>query len=275
MAHTPESAHFYNRRGEACYEVPDSTGKRMITPTLVHARKLGLLPGFTAVNKILAAPGLEKWKRDQAVLAALTLTRGAQESDEAFLKRVDTDGKAHARQRADEGTEIHKAIEQFLRGEAYDVRWHAQVSATIKLLGELPEGIVGDYKSKEVLGDKQDRELFFDDHIMQLVAYKYGYLHDGSGCPQDFYRLPTGKCVSELTFGCPLGYGGRIDVFRKASSGAGMSNVCVSILISVKEPGLVRYKIWTEEEELRGWEMFKSALLLWKLKNRYDSGWAA
>lgn len=276
LHHTPrssEAGHFYNRLGEPVWEVPSADGKKMVSPTIVHARKLGLLPGFTSVNRMLYNFVLERYKIRQGILAALTLPRIADETDDAYFKRLDDDRQAHARGRADEGKAIHAAIEQFLRGETYDVQWHAQVAATMKLLGELPEGIIIDYKTKESVEGKKDFELFFDDHIMQLAAYKHGYLWDGARCPQDFYTLPTGKVVSEMTFASPLGYGGRIDGFRKAATGAGMNNVCVSIIISVKEPGVVRHKVWNSDEEARGWEMFRHALALWQIKNRCNSGW--
>lgn len=268
MSHTGEGVHWYHRDGSACYEVPDSTGKRMITPTLVHARKLGLLPGFSAVERIMASPGLERYKIRQAVLAALTLPRIADESDEAFLKRVDTDGMAHARNRADEGKEIHKAIEQFLRGKTYDVRWHAQVSAVAKYLHTLGNDWVADFKSKQTLAGLKDYELFYDNHIMQLVAYKRGLvrklLEGNQGSPKDWVRCET-------TFGHPLGYGGRVDAHSPSvTQGA----LCVSILISVDEPGEIRTRVWDEKESIRAEDMFAMCLKLWQAKNRYDSGWA-
>ena len=149
--HAQDGQHWYDRQGNPVYEVPDATGKRMITPDIRHARKHNLVPGFSAVERIMAAPGLERYKIRQAVLAALTLPRNAGEDDDSYLKRLDEDAKAHARARADEGTEIHKAIEQFLRGESYDTCWHPQVSAVVAYLHTLGSDFVGDFKSKETL----------------------------------------------------------------------------------------------------------------------------
>lgn len=265
MTHTSESAHWYSRDGRAVYEVPSADGSRMIAPTLREARKHNLLPGFTAVAKILAAPGLEKWKRDQAVLAALTLTRDPNETDDQFLARVDTDGKAHARQRADEGTEIHKAIEQFLRGEAYDARWHEHVSNTVKLLYALGDSFVGDFKTKATVAGKRDTELFYDDHVMQLVAYKRGVARKMLELEYDGRKFDC-----ETTFAHHLGYGGKVDVH---SGMVDMGSACVSIIIPVDDPANIRHKIWTAEEQDRALDMFDHCLALWKAKSRYESGW--
>src|SRR5690242_3974768 len=69
MPHVAESVHAYDRQGNPVYEVPSADGKKMIPPDIRHFRKFNLLPGFSAVEKVMAAPGLERWKRRQAVLA--------------------------------------------------------------------------------------------------------------------------------------------------------------------------------------------------------------
>src|SRR5262249_1477024 len=76
-----------------------------------HARKLGLWPGKTAIIQQLAAPGLDFWKKKQAVLAALTLSRAAGESEDAWLARVYEDADATAAKAAEEGTKRHAAIQ--------------------------------------------------------------------------------------------------------------------------------------------------------------------
>jgi hypothetical protein len=262
MAHIAESQHWYGRDGSPIYEVPSADGKKMVTPDIRHARKVGLVPGFTAVGNILAKPQLAKWKEDQMMLAALTLPRLPNEPDEAFLKRVREDAKAHSKERAEEGTEIHKAIEQFLRGEAYDTRWHGHVVGVLKKLQELPPDMVGDFKTKPSLEGKTERDLFFDEHIMQLACYRRGL---GARAARTAHKF-----LCETTFAHPSGYGGRVDVHGVI---IGPQSPLVSIMISVSEPGNVMCKVWTEEEAERGLAMFDHALALWKLKNRYDSGW--
>lgn len=252
MAHTAESHHWYYPNGSPAYEVPGAKGQPVV-PDLRHARKLGLLPSVTSIMKVLAAPGLERWKREQAVLAALTLTRLPDETDKDFLRRVDTDSQAHGKERAEQGKEIHKAIEQALGGHPFDPKWTEHVAGVQQLLDTLPESFVGDFKTKESLDGKI---AFYDEHVMQLAAYR-------EGLKQTAYSQHRYCC--ETTFASPLGFGGRVDVHGMYVE---LESKLVSIMVSVNEPGNVLHKIWSEDEAEHGWLMFEHALRLWQLRNR-------
>lgn len=254
-AHVSESGHWYTRDGKPIYECPSADGKKMVNITIVQARKLGLLPGCTSVIKILASPGLERWKVRQGIMAALTLSRIGEETDAEYLDRIEADSKAHAKKRAEEGTLIHAAVEGFMRGESYDIDLHPHVSGTMQELNRLftghkwqPEvvkvhqmgygcridgvsslGVVGDWKTKEFAPEAKDYELFYDEHIMQLAANKRA---------------------------------------------AGATGPCVSVIINVKHPGTVRTKVWSAEEEARGLSLFDAAHRLWCLKNKYEPSWS-
>lgn len=258
MAHVAESQHWYDRQGKPVYEVPDATGKRMITPDLRHARKLGLVPGYTAIESMISKPQLTQWLIRQGILSALTMPRVEGETEEQFLDRLNEDRQAHARQRSEEGTAIHKAIEQRIRGEAYDPKYAVHVDAVRALLLSLapleewqveqtfahPSGYGGrvdacskayivDFKTKETLIGKTERDLFYDEHIRQLAAYEEGL-----------------------------------------NQGTGIRRTAVSVMIAA-DNGLVMRKVWTGEEYARGLDMFRHALALWKLKQRYESRWEA
>jgi hypothetical protein len=56
--------------------------------TLRDARKLGLLPSVTTINGMLSKAGLDTWKQQQVLLAALTLPRSEGESEQEWLSRV-------------------------------------------------------------------------------------------------------------------------------------------------------------------------------------------
>lgn len=277
MTHTAESSHWYSRDGLPVYEVPSADGKSMVTPDIRHARKLGLLPGFTSVNKVLYSFGLERYKIRQGILAALTLPRGEGEDDESYFKRLDEDRQAHAKGRADEGTVIHAAIQQHLEGRPYDVKWAQHVGAVTKLLDELPPSFLGDFKTVESIADKEAKyrgkdksdALFYDDHVMQLAAYARGIY--GGKIGGAFNHASSYQC--ELTFAHPSGYGGKVDVLKMEKDQPKEVRALVSIIISVKEPGLVRHRIWEEDAVKRGLTLFDHALGIWKARNYYDSSW--
>lgn len=220
------------------YTVTAKNGEQRAT-TLRDAKKMGLLPSVTTIMKAAASPGLEAWKINQMMLAALTLPRGEGESEESFIKRIQADSKEHARKAAERGTQVHTAIEQFFDGHinADDLPYLEPVYKAVNdTFGNLVwaveksfatesgfagkvdihsrdgEGVVADFKTKEFTKDTLEKVAGFDENVMQLAAYRYGL------------NLPKARCAN--------------------------------IFVSVTEPGLVVVKEWTQEELARGWAMF-------------------
>jgi hypothetical protein len=84
-------------------------------------------------------------------------------------------------------------------------------------------GIVLDAKSKEFGPD--DKVVAYDEHVMQLAAYRNGI------------GLPLARCAN--------------------------------VFASVTHHGLIKVVEWTEEELVKGWEMFQCLLEFWKIKNSF------
>lgn len=253
LPHAAESLHWYWPDGRPAYEVPGAKGQP-VNPDIRHARKLGLVPSVTTIMRVMAAPALERWKREQYALAALTLPRLPDETDSAFLKRLDADAQAWTRQRADDGTALHAAIEQEARGEAFDPRFAPHLAKIKEALSKLPVSFVGDFKTKDTLEGKDRARLFYDEHVMQLAAYRHGIIGQTHDEP----------LVFERAFAHTDGYGGRVDVFRGTPW---PDTPLVSIMIAI-EPADIEVKVWTNDEARRGLALFQCALQLWKLKNR-------
>ena len=259
--HASESGHWYWPDGRPAYEVPGADGQ-MVKPDIRHARKLGLCCGVTTIIRMKAAPNLEAYKRKQTLMSALTLARNPNESDDSFIARIEADAEAHAKQRAEEGKRVHKAIELCLSGKPYGHKYQEHISRVVHELDKLQGSFIGDFKTKETLLDKDgkelpDKALFFDNHIMQLAAYREGLgLRNG----------PDFGYVCETSFSDYRKFGGRVDVH---SSHITYDCSLVSIMIGIK-PAMVRVRIWTEEEAQRGWKMFEHCLELWKLTNRIE-----
>lgn len=190
-----ESTHWYDKRGAPCYTVIGGNGKERPT-TLRDARKLNLVPSVTTIIKVAAAPGLENWKVDQALMSALTLPKFDNESLDDFMRRAKSDSKRQAIQAAERGTEIHADIESgfnggpetpvykrimaFLQGVYFTGDWKAEESfCHVKGFGGKidlysPNGIVVDFKTKDNLEGKDPKKLVYDEHGMQLSAYAMG-----------------------------------------------------------------------------------------------------
>lgn len=250
------SDHWYSKAGQPCYEQQTAKGGLRST-TLADARKIGLVPSVTTVLGVVAKPQLEKWKINQAVMAALTLPRRADETEASLLYRIDVDSQAQAKAAAEEGTRIHDAIEMYFKeGYRSSGPYIEHVRATRAELTRLfpdvsdwiPEasfaspvgyggkvdlhspstGIVVDFKGKD--GDFTDgKKLAYDQH-WQLAAYQRG-----------LNLAPA---------------------------------VCANLFVSRTHPGKVASHVWTPAQVAEGWEVFAAALSLWKAMKRFDPAFA-
>ena len=193
-----ESNHWYTRDGVPMYTVEAAKGGQRAT-TLRDARKLNLVPSVTTILNVAAKPGLTQWLQKQVLLAALTLPRMKDEPEDEFIARIIDDSKEQGRAAADAGTEIHASIQGFYEGEVI-TRHEEHVKGTVAKLdatfGQQPwiaersfghshgfggkcdlhsivgDGIVADVKTKEFTdASKIDA---YDDHLMQLAAYRVG-----------------------------------------------------------------------------------------------------
>lgn len=241
-----EQGHWYAIDGTPMYEIVGANGNKRPT-TLRDARKLNLLPSVTGIIKCAAAPGLENWKSEQLMLAALTLPRKEDEPESVWLDRVRTDSRETARKAAERGTGIHAAIQSSYEGETpSEDMWPFVKGAKQAVDAWLPAGwraersfgcpmgyggkvdlscdaAVLDFKTKEF---KEDDDLkTWDEHSMQLAAYRVG-----------------------------LG----LIVARGA--------ICY---VSASVPGLARLIEVSQDDLAKGWEMFTSLLSYWQAKNGY------
>jgi hypothetical protein len=244
-----ESQHWYTKSGEPAYSVKNKDGHQRPT-TLRDARKLGLVPSVTTIIKCAASPGLEAWKLQQMMLAALTLPRAPEETEESFISRIQADSKEQAKMAAERGSEVHAALESFFETRHVtskfspavlgteteivkvfgDVTWSAEKSFAVKGFGgkvdlhsKDGQGVVIDFKTKEFTSETLDKAQGFDEHLMQLSAYRVGL------------EIPQARCAN--------------------------------VFVSVTEPGLVVVKEWDQEDLDRGWKMFSSLLEFWYAKS--------
>jgi hypothetical protein len=198
-----DTGHWYTKDGTPAYTVEGKTGIR--NTTLRDARKLGLLPSVTTINGMLSKAGLDTWKQQQVLLAALTLPRQPDEPEADWLARVMQDSKATGREAAERGTAIHAVIEAYFDQVYMPEKppYLDAIDSTLKsAFGEqlwLPEksfghplgfggkcdlmaktGFVVDFKTKNTDLDKVD--VYFE-HEMQLAAYREGL------------GVPTARCA--------------------------------------------------------------------------------
>jgi hypothetical protein len=256
IARSAESVHWYRQDGAPQYTVPAKDGSDRPT-TLRDARKMDLVPSVTTVMKIAAKPGLEQWKLEQMLLAAMTLPKDPAETEKSYIARIVADSKETGKQAAEKGTRIHESIESWFDGKKDVVhkdiamafeesifthfkthpfqKWLTErsFSSNLGFGGKVdlyceadesaPVGIVLGAKSKDFGPD--DKIDAYDEHLMQLAAYRNGL------------NVPHARCAN--------------------------------VFVSRTHPGLVKIVEWPEEELVKGWEMFQCLLRFWKLKNNF------
>ena len=242
-----ESGHWYTQEGEPMYTIVGANGKERNT-TLRDAKKDNLVPSVTTVLSLVAKPGLENWKINQALNSALTLEKEEDESLEEFAYRCKQDSKRIGQEAAEEGTKIHAMIERGFLGEetnpTYEIiqswldenfpdeEWIAEDSfcANEGYGGKIDlysNNVFIDFKTKDNLEGKDPAKLVYDEHGMQLSAY-------GQGMGIDY---PTR----------------------------------VSIFIDRKDTSIILFHVWDLDSHNKHKEMFNSLLNYWKLVKNYDS----
>ena len=256
MSHPSESGHWYDRTGKPCYTITAKNGEQRPV-TLRDARKNGWVPGTTTIIKCAAAPGLERWKLNEMLHAALTLPRGPTEPEAEWISRVWADSRETASKAAERGTAIHAAIQGSYEGvhpgpgelwyhvmgadealsewvgkSGVEVEAEKSFASPLGFGGKVdlhgtPDFVL-DFKTKEF---DEDTDLkTWDSHWMQLAAYRVGL------------GMPKARAA-----------------------------ICY---VSVTNPGLSRLIEITERELNTGWAMFQALLAYWKAKSGFDSGWA-
>lgn len=248
--HPSEQGHWYDSKGNPVYTIVGANGKERPT-TLRDARKMNLFPSVTSIIRCASAPGLERWKQEQVLLAALTLPRLPDEPEEAWLKRVMEDSQEQARKAAERGTAIHAVLQRHFEGvppedftdEAIYVngvgrklnewfgpkKWIAEASFAHPLgfggkCDLHDDDTVCDFKTKEFT--EEDMLGTWDEHAMQLAAYRVGL------------GMPEARCAI--------------------------------VYVSVNVPGLVHVCELSQNGLDRGWRCFKALLDFWKAKTGYE-----
>ena len=205
-----ESNHWYTRDGVPQYTVEAKKGGQRNT-TLRDARTMNLVPSVTTVLNIAAKPALLAWMQQQVLYAALTLPRRPDEPEKEYIDRIINDSKEQGRSAADAGTDIHASIQGFYEGQSTGKHTEMVAACTqaidnwagprtwiserafaheagfggkCDLYSEADGGFVADIKTKEFTDP--DKIGGYDEHLMQLAAYRVGLGVPNARCANVF-----------------------------------------------------------------------------------------
>lgn len=234
------------------YTVIGKNGKERDT-TLRDARLLSLVPSVTTIIKEANAEGLNHWKQEQVLLAALTLPRHPDETEAFWLKRIWADSREHAKNAAARGTAIHAAIQGHYEGVPPDPEYWEHVKGAAAAISERFPGI--DWKAE------------------QSFAHQLGY-----GGKIDLHSANIVLDIKTKEFADP----GKIETYdehaMQLSAYARGLHIdeprCGIVFVSASVPGLARVVMIDRDEIERGWEMFINLLYYWKAKSKFNSSFA-
>lgn len=219
------ASHWYLADRTPFHEVERADGKGLRSVTLRDAQKVRAYPSVTNVLSVLAKPGLDAWKQEQAILAALTLPRNDAEPLDDFARRVVGDMSEQVSKAADLGSAIHAACEVYAQSKALpesrdvarlfepvrewfdtEVERIALVetvvaqhefgyAGTVDLVAKLKctgDWAVVDFKTQRFKCDAkgQPKPNYYETWPLQLEAYRQAILHGAQGKqPRDIVSL--------------------------------------------------------------------------------------
>jgi hypothetical protein len=247
-----QSGHWYARNGDPAYEVENKSKGGMRPTTIRDAKKLDLVPSVTGIIDLLDKPGLNNWKVDQGILAALTLPRNDGESEYDWLVRVKQDAKEHAIEAARVGTETHAAIERFFIDGKLVPEYKETVLAVEALLYELcPDAkwsAEKSFASPEGYGGKIDLHSVDPSIVIDFKGKEYKEGTKKWHWPEQAMQLGA------------YGHGLGLDDYRG-----------ISIFFMRNRPGHVVHYEWKWDDLVTGYQKFILLLNYWQLEKGYDS----
>jgi hypothetical protein len=248
--------HWYDgQTGEPRYETTYADGRPGKTPDLRDARKYGWAPGVTSVLGILDKPGLNNWKIDQAILAALTCPLASVPPSEA-LNVIKRDAEEQSKKAMQRGTDIHDAIEKFFLYEGarscIPNQYYEHAKATDKCVFENTDSITWNVEAwlPGGLGYGGRCDLHNDEYLIDFKTKEFGPDDKVQGWPEQEVQL----VAYDFGFGGPR---------RRL----------VNVFVSSTVPGLVHWYEWPEKGYDAAVKKWQATLACWwAWKNYYPLG---
>jgi len=250
-----KSQHWYDKDGNAVFEVPKAKGGGMRATTIADARKLNLYPSVTTVLSVLAKPSLDDWKLQQVAERAYSNPPQDAEEASAYSRRIIDGAFEQVGEAADLGTRIHAAIEAHFKGEPVEDEMQVYV--------------------KPVVGALERTGIKLLQHELRLVNESEGYagttdavmVLGGQQGVLDFKSRKTKPGVlCEPWETEPM----QIAAYTRAKFGPDhYMTVGANVYISTTEPGRVEIVTYDDGQLHKAWYAFQAANSLWQYLKKY------
>ena len=248
-----KSQHWYDKDGNACFEVPKAKGGGMRATTLADARKLGLYPSVTTIMGVMAKPQLDDWKLQQVADRAYANPPKDGEEASSYARRTIVGAFEQVSDAADLGTAIHAALEAHFQGFPVPEGMNTYVEPVVAAL------------------DKAGIRLM--QHELRLVNAAGGYagttdavmVRDGQQGILDFKSRKTKagvKCEPWDTEPMQIAAYGVAKFLTVPTCGA-------NVYISTTEPGRVDVVHYDHAELYAAWHAFRNMIELWQYLKGY------
>ncbi len=255
-----EQGHWYDKQGAAVYEVPRAKGGGMRPTTLADARKLGLVPSVTTILACVAKPGLEAWKAKQILEAALTLPRLPDETLDDYATRIIEDSKAQGKKAAERGTELHAAIESYIRGDQPNLIW---IKHCIKVQETLKQYGIDIFKGKPEHSFASP--LGYGGKIDTIMEQQ-----SASADPESVRPILVDYKTKAIVRGVKtLAYPEHCQQLAAYGKGLDLKNPrLINVFVGIEDQE-IQIVEWSKEDAERGWAGFECLLRYWQITKNY------
>jgi hypothetical protein len=257
--------HWYDTNGNPQYEIKKKDGGMRAT-TLRDARKHGWVPSVTTVMDIVSKPGLEVWKVNKAIESAMTVDRHVGETYEEHAKRILAHSKQESEQAAKRGVRIHNELESFFRKGCVHSAVEGTFEADIKNICDATKAVLDvncgeqdwvpekSFCHKELgYGGKVD--LYSDEWVIDFKT---------KDSIEDNKQLAYDAMAHQL-----MGYNKGIPHYMEHREDYWKERRIANVFISADNPGHVVFHEWPLDKHELYWNVFASALDLWKHMKNY------
>lgn len=256
------------------HRVPGKTVAERDT-TVADARIMGLLPSVSGITKMMANPGLDRWKQDITIEASLKYAiqsaYGDMDEDRLYAEiRAESNKVAGAA--ADLGVKIHAAIESALGCQQWE-------NETVELADgkqvELKELVNPALAKLEELGIN----IVETEKVVTCSSHGYAGQMDVSYVKGDVAGVldfKSTKTKPTKKIEVRQGQSMQIAAYHFACWGSKdkphfqPNHEGINLYISTTEIGRVDVVKYDAAELAKQWDGFLACLTLWRLQNNYD-----